>query len=204
ATQSVNLKLWQKTDIVFLSGGSPSHCGFYCPVSLKHKTRTESGDKLMKPQSLDSEGNRIPDPNFGYKLTAQSLENRHQWRVAFFEGREPMEDLLPEYCWHHIFDYAERRKIKVLDEAKSEPIYRRSHAALSVLADLDRRCGADLFYEFPRCDGCDLMISMYMTPWAQDQLELQEEKEVIEILQRELRVSEPPKWYWDATNLENS
>ncbi|KAA1475274.1 hypothetical protein DENSPDRAFT_418424 [Dentipellis sp. KUC8613] len=174
---------------------------------------------------LDSEGNRIPDPDFGFRLTAQSLENRRKWHDAFFKGRDPMEALPSEYrvssrrpaytlprlvfgfaiqC-HHIFGYAERRRIKVLDEAKSEPIYRRSHAALSVLADLDRRCGADLSYEFPRWDDCDLMICLYTNlTLAQDQLEPQEEKEVIEILQRELQISEPPKWYWDGTNTANS
>ncbi|KAA1475275.1 hypothetical protein DENSPDRAFT_842020 [Dentipellis sp. KUC8613] len=73
--------------------------------------------------------------------------------------------------------------------------------------DLDRtrRTGADLNYEIPRIEGYDFMISMYTDlTLKHDKLEDDEEREVIEIIQRELRLSESPKWYWDATFIENS
>ncbi|KAA1475279.1 hypothetical protein DENSPDRAFT_842024 [Dentipellis sp. KUC8613] len=174
---------------------------------------------------VDSEGNRIPDPEFGYKLTAQSVENRRKWRTACLEGREPMSDLplhlrvsphrpantLPRLLFgfpvrlSQVFDYAKRRKIKLLDETKADPVYRTMHAIMKVVSDLDRRSGADLRYEIPRTDGCDFMIALYTNlTYAQDQLEPEEEEEVIQIISQELRLSQPPKWYWDATYIENS
>ncbi|KAA1475276.1 hypothetical protein DENSPDRAFT_852861 [Dentipellis sp. KUC8613] len=167
---------------------------------------------------LDSEGNRIPDPDFGFKLTAQSLENRRKWRATRRKAREPLlvlppdlhvsrehpVDTLPRLMfgfplrWQHTIDYAKRRKLKLLDESKANPVYYKSHAALVAIAHLDRRCGADLRHEFPRLDGYDFMVSLYTNhTLEEDQLEPQEEKEVIEIIQQELQLSGPPKWYWD-------
>ncbi|TFY63556.1 hypothetical protein EVG20_g6264 [Dentipellis fragilis] len=174
---------------------------------------------------VDSEGKRIPDPEFGYKLTAQSLENRDRWRAASLKGREPLPTLpshlrvsplwpantLPSLLFgfplrmHHVFDYAKRRQVKLLDKTRAEPVYRSIHAIMKVIADLDRRCGADLHYGIPRIDGYDFMISLYTNlTLSKDQLEAVEERDVIDILMRELQLSEPPMWYWDASFIENS
>ncbi|TFY63554.1 hypothetical protein EVG20_g6262 [Dentipellis fragilis] len=190
---------------------------------------------------VDSEGNYIPDPKFGYKLTAESMENRRevqrvgslwhslliailQWRAAHFKGREPMLKLPPHLqvspsrpahtlpkllfgfalTFSQAFAYAKRRKLKLLNE-KSDPVLRPSFAALKTITDLDRRTGADLSYQIPRVEGFDFMIALYANLTLEDdQLEEEEEKEVIEIIQRELRISDPPKWYWDGTFIENS
>ncbi|TFY61122.1 hypothetical protein EVG20_g7180 [Dentipellis fragilis] len=167
---------------------------------------------------LESEGNSIPDPDFGFKLTAQSLL---QWRATRRRDREPLlipppelhvsrerpADTLPRLLfgfplrWQHVIDYAKRRKLKLLDETKSDPVYRKSHAALVAIADLDRRCGADLRYEFPRLDDYDFMVSLYTNiTLDEDELEPQGEKQVIEFIQRELRLSGPQKWYWDPAS----
>ncbi|KAA1475278.1 hypothetical protein DENSPDRAFT_418524 [Dentipellis sp. KUC8613] len=173
---------------------------------------------------VDSEGNYIPDPEFGYKLTSESIENRREWRATYFKGREPMLTLPPHLqvspsrpahmlpkllfgfalSFSQAFSYAKRRKIKLLGE-KADPILRPSYAALKTITDLDRRTGADLNYEIPRVEGYDFMIALYSNLTLEDdQLEEEEEKEVIEILQRELRISDPPMWYWDGTFIENS
>ncbi|TFY63557.1 hypothetical protein EVG20_g6265 [Dentipellis fragilis] len=172
----------------------------------------------------DSQGNYIPDPEFGYKLTAESMENRRQWRARCFKGREPMDDLPSHFCvsarrpahtlprllfgfplrFDQAYEFAKRRKLKLLGE-NSDPDLRPSFAALKTIMDLDRRSGADLRYEIPRIEGYDFMISLYTNLTLEDdQLEKEEEKEVIEIIQRELQISDPPKWYWDATFIENS
>ncbi|KAA1475281.1 hypothetical protein DENSPDRAFT_418541 [Dentipellis sp. KUC8613] len=166
----------------------------------------------------DAQGNYIPDPEFGYKLTAESMENHRQWRALYFKGNEPMITLPSHFRvsarrpantlptlhfgfplqFDQAFEYAKRRKLKLLGE-NADPDLRPSFAAIKTIMDLDRRTGADLRYEIPRIEGYDFMISLYTNLTLEaDQLEKEEEKEVADIIQRELQISDPPMWYWDV------
>ncbi|KAA1475287.1 hypothetical protein DENSPDRAFT_883447 [Dentipellis sp. KUC8613] len=167
---------------------------------------------------LDSEGNRIPDPVLGWKLTPQSMENRRKWREERFRGAEPLEELTPfqKYYpqvpwhtppkmffglavqWHHFVDYAKRHGIE-LKEPDSTEHDRICYAVMVSTEHMSKLVRAPLGYETPRVEGADMMIALWSNyNWLTQELEDEERDEVISILQKELGITAKPMWYYDS------
>ncbi|KAA1476928.1 hypothetical protein DENSPDRAFT_844054 [Dentipellis sp. KUC8613] len=178
-----------------------------------------SNTSCLQEYVYDEGGNLIPDVATGYRLTPRCLETRRQRRILKAKGRAPMDELPSELRAYpndsrrpdrmqygipvttsQLYKYATRRKLPVMSPFGT-PSHRAdfmTDLAMKVVADLREVCNARLEWVAPVSIDYDWMLAFYDNyNWYREELEDHEEQEVVEILQKELRTNERPKWYWD-------
>ncbi|TFY53943.1 hypothetical protein EVG20_g9908 [Dentipellis fragilis] len=168
----------------------------------------------LREYQLDSKGSRIPDIGTGFKLTDRCLEAFRECHIQRMKGREPMDDL-PERLRVYPDDPPTRHPERVQygipvtiyqlhayavskGLCLGSPFGTMSHRARffvnlhkKVAADLQDVCDTTLHSAGILSVDYDCIVALHDNyTWFKDELEEDHEKQVVEILQRELKTTE--------------
>ncbi|GBE86207.1 hypothetical protein SCP_0900860 [Sparassis crispa] len=175
----------------------------------------------------DENGSLIPDGGSGYRLTPAGVEAEYQMYLKRAKERmpAPTTELPDRYNLTNLNEFSPRpprlqygiaidfNKLESYAKEKNllEAAARKRGVSVSSLSDyaiisevfkaLKVACNAIVYWcvpWVPEYNGMVALYSNYTIFW--EQLEEQDEKEVIDILQKELGVTEEPMWYWDICN----
>ncbi|TFY78502.1 hypothetical protein EWM64_g5514 [Hericium alpestre] len=166
---------------------------------------------------LDVEGNKIPDPLWGYRLTERSLEARREYRRCLVKGREPMRELpdslrarLPyqqpprwqyglAFTYEQLMDCVARFNIPLIEVSPDEQHLRLCDAILKVNKLLTAACKMVIHITVPIDEENSWMVGLYDNyNWWSEQLVEEEGEEVVDIIRRALNIDLPLQWYYDS------
>ncbi|TFY75158.1 hypothetical protein EWM64_g8856 [Hericium alpestre] len=168
----------------------------------------------------DTEGNKIPDRVWGYKLTEQTIQARHEYRQAMTRGREPMEDLpshlrayprRPDleppklqhglaFTTEQLLDCAEHYELPLVDLPFEKCNLRVRDALCEVDSLLSGACNMILRITAPVDVDNEWMVPLYDNyNWWSERLVPEEEEEVVTLIRRALKIDMPLRWYYDAS-----
>ncbi|TFY75159.1 hypothetical protein EWM64_g8853 [Hericium alpestre] len=167
----------------------------------------------------DVDGNKVPDPVWGYKFTQRSQEARLEYRRNLVKGREPMREL-PDHIradprfpyrkpprWQYglaftneqLMDCVARFKIPLMDVPADEHGIRLSDAILKVNKLLTVTCQMVIHITVPIDVENSWMVCLYDNHnWWSEQLVEEEEEEVVDIVRQALNINLPLQWYYDS------
>ncbi|TFY74848.1 hypothetical protein EWM64_g9164 [Hericium alpestre] len=195
------------------SGDMPSH-------PYGSRPDTPEIPEYLNEYELDSNGNRIPDGVKGWKLTDRARAARLNYRKLCFKDRKPMSKLpkklltfpdnpylrppliyfaLP-FSTDQMLDFNARHNIPLVDGPHSKYTICLSIALKRGMNHLCKLCDT---YALTLIIPCDVKhewgVALHSNyNWYEEELEEEDEKEVVEIIKRELKIKKGPKWYYDT------
>ncbi|TFY77241.1 hypothetical protein EWM64_g6774 [Hericium alpestre] len=176
--------------------------------------------EYLNEYELDSNGNKIPDGVKGWKITDRGRAARLKYRKACLKDRKPMSKLPrklltfpdnPYFCpplihfalpfsTDQMLDFNARHNIPLEDGPHSKYHILLSIALKRCVNHLCKLCDT---YRLTLIIPCDVKhewaVALHSNyNWYKEELVEEDEKEVVEIIKKELKIERGPKWYYDA------
>ncbi|TFY74086.1 hypothetical protein EWM64_g9927 [Hericium alpestre] len=202
---------------------SPSSSGsFESSQSPSRPDSPASSDILdyLYECELDSNGNKIPDGILGWKLSERGRAAEDEFCKVNFKDRQPMSQIsstllvLPETPYNHppvlywalpfdtqqMLDFNERHGIPLVDVPNEKYAMRISMAVKQGMSRLRDLCELwSLKLVMPIDMKHEWGVGLYSNyTWYDEALIPEDEKDVVEIIKKELKIEKPPMWYYDS------